>query len=161
VIFGRATQHLLRDATSGTLRDATYIVDPASKTHDVLEGEIKGGVLTIEPHHIYLEGELPFYMDIELDNGHMRISRQSDGKLIGYMGGFTDWKRYAYMSTARPFQDAAAIEGYHALKKMADADPDPSTGFRWVAASGLAALAFPDANGPVVAELCREFGRGA
>ena len=43
----------------------------------------------------------------------------------------------------------------------ADAHPDPSTGFRWVAASGLAALAFPDANGPVLAELSREFGRGA
>jgi hypothetical protein len=158
VAIGRATQHLLRDATSGTLRDATYIVDPASKTRNVLEGEIKGGVLTIKPAHIYLEGELPFYMDIELENGHLRINRQTDGKLIAYMGGFTDWKRYAYMSTARPFQDAAAIEGYHALKKVADADPDPVTGqnrkisatFRWEAVPAYLAdgkgniLATPD-----------------
>lgn len=128
VTIGRATQHLLRDATSSVLRDATYVVDPASKTRNILEGEIKDGVLTIKPAYIYLEGELPFYMDIELENGHMRITRQSDGKLIAYMGGFTDWKRYAYMSTARPFQDAAAIEVYHAMKKVADADPDPITG---------------------------------
>jgi hypothetical protein len=158
VAIGRATQHLLRDATSSILRDATYVVDPASKTRNVLEGEIKGGVLTIKPAQIYMEGELPFYMDIELENGHMRINRQADGKLIAYMGGFTDWKRYAYMSTARPFQDAAAIEGYHAIKKLADADPDPVTGrnrkisatFRWEAVPAYLAdgqgniLATPD-----------------
>ena len=155
VTFGRATQHLLRDATSGTLRDATYVIDPASKTNEVLKGEMKGGVLTIKSQHVYLEGELPFYMDIELDNGHMRINRQSDGKLIGYMGGFTDWKRYAYMSTARPFQDAAAIESYHAIKKLADADPDPVTGqnrkisatFRWEAVPAYLA----DSNGNIIA----------
>lgn len=155
VAIGRATQHLLRDATSSPLRDATYVVDPASKTRDVLEGEIKGGVLTIKPAHIYMEGELPFYMDIELENGHMRINRQADGKLIAYMGGFTDWKRYAYMSTARPFQDAAAIEGYHAIRKLADADPDPVTGqnrkisatFRWEAVPAYLA----DAKGNILA----------
>jgi len=94
-------------------------------------------------------------MDIELDNGHMRINRQSDGKLIGYMGGFTDWRRYAYMSTARPFQDAAAIESYHAIKKLADADPDPVTGqnrkisatFRWEAVPAYLA----DSNGNIIA----------
>jgi hypothetical protein len=155
VAIGRATQHLLRDATSSTLRDATYVVDPASKTRNVLEGEIKGGILTIKPAHIYMEGELPFYMDIELESGHMRINRQADGKLIAYMGGFTDWKRYAYMSTARPFQDAAAIEGYHAIKKLADADPDPVTGqnrkisatFRWEAVPAYLA----DAKGTILA----------
>lgn len=153
--FGRATQHLMRDATSGTLRDATYVIDPASKTHTVLEGEIKNGVLTITPAHIYLEGESPFYIDIELDNGHMRVNRQPDGKLIAYMGGFTDWKRYAFMSTARPFQDAAAIEGYHAIKKLADADPDPVTGlnrkisatFRWEAVPAYLA----DSKGNIIA----------
>ena len=155
VTIDRATQHLLRDATAGVLRGATYVIDPASKTHNVLQGEIKDGVLTIKPQHIYLEGEMPFYADIELDNGQMRINRQSDGKLIAYMGGFTDWLRYAYMGTARPFQDGAGIEAYHALKKMADADPDPVTGqnrkisatFRWEAVPAFLA----DSHGKVVA----------
>lgn len=128
VTFDRATQHLERDATAGILRGATYVIDPSTTSHNVLQGEIKDGVLTVMPQHIYLQSQMPFYADIELDNGHMRIKAQSDGKLIGYMGGFTDWSRYAYMSTARPGNDAAAIEGYHALKKMADADPDPVTG---------------------------------
>ncbi len=78
-------------------------------SHNVLQGGIKGGVLTLTPHHIYLQSEMPFYADIELDNGHMRIKRQADGKLIGYMGGFLDWSRYADMSTARPGNDADAV----------------------------------------------------
>jgi hypothetical protein len=156
VTIGRATQHLLRDANETALTDATYVIDPASKTHSVLQGEIKNGVLTVNSQPIYLEGELPFYLDIGLDNGHLRAKRQADGKLIGYMGGFTDWKKYAFMSTARPFQDAAAIEGYHALKKLADADPDPATGqnrkisatFRWEAVPAFLA----DGQGKIVAQ---------
>ena len=128
ITIDRATQHLERDATAGILRGATYVIDPSTTSHNVLQGEIKDGILTIAPDHIYLQSQMPFYADIELDNGHMRIKPQADGKLVGYMGGFTDWGRYAFMSTARPGNDAAAIEGYHALKKMADADPDPATG---------------------------------
>lgn len=36
-----------------------------------------------------------------------------------------------------------------------DADPDPTTGFRWVPATELPAYRFPEANGPVVRELAR------
>jgi 8-oxo-dGTP diphosphatase len=38
----------------------------------------------------------------------------------------------------------------------AGAEPDPATGFRWVAARDLASLDFPEANGPIVEELARE-----
>jgi hypothetical protein len=37
-----------------------------------------------------------------------------------------------------------------------DAVPDPSTGFRWVAAEALAGLTFPEANEPILVELARE-----
>jgi len=33
------------------------------------------------------------------------------------------------------------------------AEPDPSTGFRWVDAAALLSLRFPDANGPILDEL--------
>jgi hypothetical protein len=155
VTFDRAIQHLERDATANALWGATYVVDPSMTSHNVLQGEIKDGVLTIAPHRIYLQSEMPFYADIELDNGHLRIERQADGKLIGYMGGFLDWARYAYMSTARPGNDADAVEKYHALKKMADADPDPATGqnrkisgtFRWEAVPAFLA----DSQGRIIA----------
>jgi mutator protein MutT len=37
-----------------------------------------------------------------------------------------------------------------------DAEPDPSTGFRWVAAEALVGLPFPEANEPILIELARE-----
>jgi 8-oxo-dGTP diphosphatase len=37
------------------------------------------------------------------------------------------------------------------------ADPEPSTGFRWVAAAELTSLRFPRANDPIVSELAAEF----
>jgi len=40
-------------------------------------------------------------------------------------------------------------------------DPDPATGFRWVPASELAALVFPEANGPILTALAREYPRAA
>jgi 8-oxo-dGTP diphosphatase len=40
-------------------------------------------------------------------------------------------------------------------------DPDRQSGFRWVAASELPALVFPEANGPILAALAREFPRTA
>jgi 8-oxo-dGTP diphosphatase len=36
------------------------------------------------------------------------------------------------------------------------AEPDPSTGFRWVAAGSLAGLAFPEANEPILLDLACE-----
>jgi 8-oxo-dGTP diphosphatase len=36
------------------------------------------------------------------------------------------------------------------------AEPDPSTGFRWVAAQALVGLPFPEANEPILRELARE-----
>jgi mutator protein MutT len=39
----------------------------------------------------------------------------------------------------------------------ADAEPDPGSGFRWVRAADLPALAFPDANRAVLDELVRQF----
>ena len=37
------------------------------------------------------------------------------------------------------------------------AQPGPGTGFRWVAASGFRSLAFPEANGPILDDLAREY----
>lgn len=127
VTLDRALQHLERDATDAVLSNATYVVDPSPRSHNVLPGELKHGSLTIQPADIYLEGEMPFYFDVALKNAHMRFRSDPTGKLIGYWGGYLEWKKFAYMFTAR----AAAGDSiglYYALKKMADYAPDPKTG---------------------------------
>ena len=75
VILDLLTQHLKRDASGNVLSGATYVIDPRPRSHNVLEGEIKNGVLTItKPTNIYLEGEMPFYSEIALRDTHMRMT---------------------------------------------------------------------------------------
>ena len=54
----------------------------------------------------------------------------------------------------------AWVELYYYDGKSLDprAEPDPDSGFRWVPAGDLPGLTFPEANGPVLAELAGEFG---
>lgn len=128
VILDRLTQHLERDANGNILPGATYIVEPTHRSHNVLRGDMKSGVITVRSQDIYLEGQMPHYAEIALKKAQMRITPGADGKLVGYWGGYVDWKRFAYMYTGRPGNNADSIGIYHALKKMADAYPDPKTG---------------------------------
>ncbi len=129
VTFERATQHLERDANGNIMTHATYMIDPKGRSHNVLKGEIKNGFLTIATtDKFYLQSEMPFFPEIELNKAQLRFQVMPDGKLFGYWGGYTDWKRYAYMLTSRPGSGADVLGLYHALKRFADAAPDPKTG---------------------------------
>jgi 8-oxo-dGTP diphosphatase len=48
---------------------------------------------------------------------------------------------------------------YDCTAADAGAEPGPGTGFVWRCASDLPRLTFPEANGPVLDELAREFAR--
>lgn len=155
VVLDRTIQHLEQNAAGGPMKNASYVVDPSPTSHNVIHGEIKNGVLSITPQHIYLQGELPFYTEIELQNAHMRMTIDAEGKLTGYWGGYLDWQRYAYLYISHPGYDADAIGMYHALKKSADADPDPKTGQNKLVSAAFRMEAVPafllDSQGKVVA----------
>jgi hypothetical protein len=58
----------------------------------------------------------------------MRMKLLGNGQLLGYWGGYFNRLRYSYMITSRPGHGGDSIGIYHAVKKMADASPDPKTG---------------------------------
>jgi hypothetical protein len=127
VTLDRTLRHVERDAQGGVRNNVTYTIDPAPRSHNVLTGDIKKGLLGINSGDIYMVADLPFYTQVDLTNAHMRMRTESDGKLLGYWGGHTDWQAWMYLYTARPA--AADPVGYYwALQKLADADPDPATG---------------------------------
>lgn len=128
ITLDRVTQHLERDAAGNIMSSASYAIDPSPKSHNVLQGELRGGVITIEPADIYLQAEMPFYPEMALRNAHMRIKVKSDGQLVGYWGGYFSRQRFSYMITSRPGHGGDSLGLYHAVKKMADAKPDPRTG---------------------------------
>jgi mutator protein MutT len=49
---------------------------------------------------------------------------------------------------------------YDCVTKLPDAEPEPVTGFRWLAAGALAGLPFPEANEPILHELAQEHAAG-
>src|SRR5579872_1767885 len=102
VTLDRTLRHIERDAMGGIRSEVTYALDPAPRSHNVLQGEIKDGVLTIKPGNVYLEGEMTWYSEIDLKNMHMRMHSEPAGKLVGYWGGYTNWRRWAYQCTSRP-----------------------------------------------------------
>jgi hypothetical protein len=152
VAIDRTTQHLERDANAGILKNASYIVDPSSANHNEFDGEIKDGVLTITPGQLRLAGST--YGEIALRNTHMRLKLQGDS-LTGFWGGFAKWETMAYPFTAGPNGGADSSGLYHAIKKMADASPDPKTGQNTEISVTFRLDAVPayllDANGTVVA----------
>jgi hypothetical protein len=127
VTLDRTTRHLERNALGGVRSDVTYVIDPSPRSHNVLPGEIKNGILTIKPAYVYLEGDMTWYAAIDLKDAHMRIHSEP-GKLVGYWGGYTDWHRWVYQCTSRPGSNCDGVGFYRALEKFADADPDPGTG---------------------------------
>jgi hypothetical protein len=127
VTIDRTTRHLERDALGGVRSDLTYVLDPSPRSHNVLQGEIKNGMLSIKSDYFYVEGEMTWYSEISLKNAHMRMHSEP-GKLVGYWGGYTDWHRWSYQCTSRPASNCDGVGFYRTLQKFADADPDPVTG---------------------------------
>jgi hypothetical protein len=127
ITLDRSLRHVERDARGGVRSNVTYTIDPASRSHNVLSGEIKEGVLSIKSGEIYMAAGLPFYTQVDLMNVHMRMHAETDGQLSGYWGGHTDWHAWTYLYTARPAA-ADPVGFYWALQKLADSDPDPLTG---------------------------------
>jgi len=127
ITLDRSLRHVERDARGGVRSNVTYTIDPTVRSHNVLSGEIKEGVLSIKSGDIYMAAGLPFYTQVDLTNVHMRMHTEADGQLAGYWGGHTDWHAWIYLYTARPAA-SDPVGFYWALQKLADADPDPVTG---------------------------------
>jgi hypothetical protein len=127
ITLDRTLRHLERDAQGGVRSNVTYALDPGQRSHNLLQGEIKEGVLKVKSGDIFMVADFPFYTQIDLTNTHMRMNTEADGKITGYWGGTTDWYAWAYLYTARPAA-ADPIAYYWNLKKLADFDPDPVTG---------------------------------
>jgi hypothetical protein len=125
VVLSRTTRELLRDAAGRFLKNASYVIDPSPDSHNVLKGQIKNGILTIEPADIRLRGFI--YGEIALRNAHMRMWFEGD-KVIGYWGGYMPWLPFAYAYCVEPGSASDCTGIYHAVKRLADASPDPATG---------------------------------
>ncbi len=134
VTFDRAL-HYLKSNIDGTPRaDTTYRVDPDPRSHNVLKGRVKNGVVELTEHSAFRMLQNPMVVnDFQLQNTHMRLKLKPDGALEGLLGGYQLWADiYSGFASGAPAMEICItgdIPGlYYLLKKNADALPDPKTG---------------------------------
>lgn len=130
VTFDRSLNVLMRNAHGAVLRGSSYTVDRDPRSHSVFKGHIKDQIVTIEPGDFFMQGESQFYAVLRFANTHLRFKLNPNGTLSGVIGGYQPWRDYYHYLAIRGENDGLVdLPGtYYAMKRLADADPDPATG---------------------------------
>ncbi len=135
ITFDRSLDRITRDA-SGTAAqaDMTFRIDPDPRSHNELKGEIKSGVVSADPSsHLHMILDPYEFPELDLTQMHMRMVTNPDRTVRVVIGGYMPWMTYYYglADQGHIKEYAASIDVpavYYALKRAADADPDPKTG---------------------------------
>jgi hypothetical protein len=130
VRFDRSLNVAMRDARSGVLYGSSYTIDPDPRSQSEFKGQIKNGVLTIEPGNFSMQGESQFQAWLRLSHTQLRLKLRPDGSVAGLLGGYQPWLDYYHFLAIRGEESGQVdVPGvYYALKRHADGDPDPVTG---------------------------------
>jgi hypothetical protein len=134
VTVDRALERITRDASGAVAQaDMTYQIDPDPRSHNVLKGHLKGNVVTIDPADFKMILDPYLLPEVAMTQTHLRITINPDGTAKALLGGYQSVDMYYYGMSNQAYikEYAASIDVpavYYALKRNADADPDPKTG---------------------------------
>jgi hypothetical protein len=130
----QALEPIVRNAYSGNPeRDRTFRADPSARVQNVTRGSIKNGILSVEPFDVNLIFDHMWIPEFHFRGAKLRLKLGADGSLNGVMGAYHEWKPI-YWGTAITGVFGETVISYdmpsvyYALKKTADAVPDPKTG---------------------------------
>ncbi|MHB1204324.1 MAG: hypothetical protein ACYCZX_02060 [Rhodospirillaceae bacterium] len=133
VTFDRALEHLRSNIDGSPRADSSYRIDPDPRSHNVLKGHMKGGVISLDqPSDLRLMQNPLVAPEFRLSRMQMRLALKPDGTLSGILGGYQPWSDLYFGFAAGGPTMEVCITGdipglYYLLKKHADADPDPVT----------------------------------
>src|SRR6202012_214254 len=92
ITFDRALEHLRSNIDGSPKSDVTYRIDPDPRSHNVLHGQIKGGVITLpQPAQLRLLENPLVAPELKLTALHLRLTLKPDGTLAGFLGGYQPW----------------------------------------------------------------------
>lgn len=130
VTFDRGLNTVMRDAKGGVLLGSSYTVDPDPRSHTVFKGQLRNGVLTVDASEFFMQGESQFYAVLRMKQAKLRLTLNPDGSIYGVLGGYQPWLDYYHYLSIRGENDGLVdLPGvYYAMRRLADADPDPQTG---------------------------------
>ncbi|HEV7610933.1 MAG TPA: DUF1592 domain-containing protein [Steroidobacteraceae bacterium] len=122
-----------QDANAQIQRDLTYRVADHPASLNVLHGRIKDGIVTTDPAPITMLCDAYIQPRFEFQEARLRLKLQPDGNLEGLLGGYQPWypiywshAKVGYIDERGFGVDVPAL--YYALRRSADAYPDPKTG---------------------------------
>jgi hypothetical protein len=133
VTMYRAQERAQADSNGGMLAGLSFHIDPNPRWHNVMHGKIVNGVVITEPTNLNIATD-PFVMpELKFTKARMRLKIDDKGNMKGKLGAYHAWYPYYWMYGVGTWGVEATnnidLPGlYYALKKNADADPDPKTG---------------------------------
>jgi hypothetical protein len=130
VTFDRALNILMRDARGSVLPGSSYTIDEDPRSHSVFKGQLRNGVVTVGPGNLFIQGESQFYAVLRLAQAQVRVYLKPDGNVYAVIGGYQPWLDYYHYLAIRGEGDGLVdLPGvYNAMKRLADANPDPASG---------------------------------
>jgi hypothetical protein len=129
----RAIEPIIRDMSGEPQRDMTFRVEGNPRMQNRAHAKIKNGRLTTDAFDFYMIGD-PFSLpEYEFKNAKLRFDLKPDGSISGILGGYEPWEpiyfSWAIAGGINELNLSIDVPGlYYALRKMADANPDPKTG---------------------------------
>ena len=134
VNFHKALERITRDANGYVRADSTFRIDPDPRWQNTLKGYLKNGVVTVtEPGDIHLSGDPYMLTELDMSKAQLRLTLNPDGTSEGVLGGYIPWLRVFYVYGSSGYSSETMIGtdlpgAYYALRRHADAYPDPKTG---------------------------------
>lgn len=149
VTFQKALEHVSRDANGYVRADSTFRIDPDPRWQNHLKGKIKDGVISVtEPGDVHLSGDPYHLTELDMSNAHFRMTLDATGTGEGVLGGYIPWRRVSYIYGSSGYNMETMLgtnipSSYYALRRHADAYPDPKTGENTAISSSFRVVALP------------------
>jgi Protein of unknown function (DUF1592)/Protein of unknown function (DUF1588)/Protein of unknown function (DUF1595)/Protein of unknown function (DUF1585)/Protein of unknown function (DUF1587) len=122
-----------QDANAHIQADMTFRVLARPASHNVLRGWLKDGVVTTDPATLVMKCDSYIQPVYEFRQARLRLKLGATGRLEGVLGGYQPWypvywshAKVGYIDERGFGVDTPAL--FYALRRNADAYPDPATG---------------------------------
>jgi hypothetical protein len=122
-----------QDANAHVQSDMTYRVTARPASRNTVRGRLHNGIITTDVAPLEMQADSYLQPVFEFRRARLRLALRADGGLDGLLGGYAPWypiywshAKVGYVDERGFGVDAPAL--YHALRREADADPDPVTG---------------------------------
>ena len=135
VAFFSSSDPIPVDAAGAMMDGASLSITADPRHHNVTRGRLVNGVVLAGPFDLRLDFKGQFLTaEYALRDAHVRLELLPEGRLRGLVGGFWDIEQFYDIYARQATRQGAFTVGfrcpgmYGAVKRLADAYPDPASG---------------------------------